>query len=62
MGMMQASAQGNALSGPVLREEEAEPAVRPARVRCGMGMCWDVSAQGLEQERGVTAAAAGSWG
>lgn len=38
---MQASAQGHALSGPVLREE-AEPAVLPAPVRRGMGMCWAV--------------------
>lgn len=33
---MQASAQGNALSRPVLREE-AEPAVLPAQARLGRG-------------------------
>lgn len=49
---MQASAQGNALPGPVLREE-AEPAVLPALVRRGMGMCWAVSQRRGQSRQGA---------
>lgn len=45
---MQAWAQGNTLSGPVLREE-AGLAVPLAHVLGGMGMCWAGSQHWLER-------------